>query len=411
MTTPRIRETAAASAHLVAFGIAGSIVVTVLSVIATTGIALIPVLGVGLLLIALFAVLLAAVARFEDARVAGLFGYPVPERPVRRSSRNGFWRLPHTLWLQLADGRHWLGMLHFLIITVLGGVAVWALRSVANAVAAIISAIAQPTERAGVPFSTLELPGWAAALMNAALIVGLLFALWGLARAHRGISRMLLPSRTPELVAAAATATRRRDDAMQAATVERTRIERDLHDGVQPRLVSIGMTLGLAKTKLADDPESAGALIDEAHASTKEAITELRQLARGFRPAVLEDRGLDAALSALAARSPIPVTLDVRLSERCSDAAESAMYFAVAEALTNAAKHSGAAECRVTILTRPGGMLWARMEDDGLGGAHITPGGGLDGMHRRVQAAGGTVSVTSPAGGPTTIEVSLPCAS
>jgi signal transduction histidine kinase len=197
---------------------------------------------------------------------------------------------------------------------------------------------------------------------------------------------------------------------VRAADVERTRIERDLHDGVQPRLVSVGMTLGLAQQKIDSDPEAARALIAEAHTSTKAAITELRQLARGIHTSVLDDRGLDAALSALAARSPVAVVLDVRITQRCSRQAEAAVYFVIAETLTNAAKHSRAAECRVVVRQREGGVLWARIEDNGVGGATIVPGGGLDGLSNRVLGVGGTFRLDSPVGGPTSVEVSVPCA-
>ena len=198
---------------------------------------------------------------------------------------------------------------------------------------------------------------------------------------------------------------------MRASEVERTRIERDLHDGVQPRLVSVAMTLGLAQQKIDDDPAAAKALVDEAHTSTKAAITELRQLARGIHASVLDDRGLDAALSALAARSPIPVQLDVRVEGRCSAQAEAAVYFAIAESLTNAAKHSRGSEARVVVRRRDDGTLWARVEDNGIGGARVLPGGGLDGITNRILAAGGTARLDSPAGGPTALEVSVPCAS
>ncbi len=198
---------------------------------------------------------------------------------------------------------------------------------------------------------------------------------------------------------------------MRAAEVERTRIERDRHDAGQPRLVSVGMTLGMAQQKVDDDPEAAKALIAEAHTSTKAAITELRQLARGIHTSVLDDRGLDAALSALAGRSHIPVALDVRVSERCSSEAEAAVYFVVAESLTNAAKHSRATECRVLVRQREGGVLWARVEDNGIGGGRVVPGGGLDGIANRVAGAGGTFRLDSPVGGPTAVEVSVPCAS
>jgi len=220
---------------------------------------------------------------------------------------------------------------------------------------------------------------------------------------------LVVPDRSAELERRAEVASAQREGAVRAADVERTRIERDLHDGVQPRLVSIGMSLGLARTKLDSDPATAAALIDEAHASTKAAVTELRQLARGIHTAVLDDRGLDAALSALASRSHVPVELDVRLPRRCSRDAEATMYLVIAEALTNVAKHAKAGRARVTVRDRD--ALWARIEDDGVGGAVRVPGGGLDGIEHRVRAAGGTVVLDSPAGGPTALEVTVPCAS
>ena len=171
------------------------------------------------------------------------------------------------------------------------------------------------------------------------------------------------------------------------------------------------MTLGLAQQKIDSDPDAAKTLLAEAHTSTKAAITELRQLARGIHTSVLDDRGLDAALSALAARSHVPVALDVRIDERCSKTAETAAYFVIAEALTNAAKHSRASECRVVVRQREGGILWARVEDNGIGGARIVPGGGLDGIANRVLGAGGEFRLDSPVGGPTALEVSIPCAS
>jgi signal transduction histidine kinase len=258
----------------------------------------------------------------------------------------------------------------------------------------------------------LQVPaGWA-------LVVGLLAAvisvavLVGVALLHGLLSRLILvPSREAQLAALATASNTQRAGAVRAADVERTRIERDLHDGVQPRLVSVGMTLGLARQKIDDDPAAAKALVEEAHTSTKAAITELRQLARGIHASVLDDRGLDAALSALAARSHVPVQLDVRIDGRCERSAEAAVYFAIAESLTNAAKHSRASGVRVVVRRRDDGTLWARVEDDGIGGARILPGGGLDGISNRIVGAGGTYRLDSPHGGPTALEVSVPCAS
>ena len=221
-------------------------------------------------------------------------------------------------------------------------------------------------------------------------------------------------AREAELTERVRASTAQREGAVRAADVERTRIERDLHDGVQPRLVSVGMTLGLAQQKIDSDPAAAKDLISEAHTSTKAAITELRQLARGIHASVLDDRGLDAALSALASRSPIPVQLDVRMdpsAPRPAREAEAAVYFSIAESLTNAAKHSRASEARVTVRLREGNILWARVEDNGMGGAQVLPGGGLDGIANRILAAGGTFRLDSPQGGPTSLEVNVPCAS
>ena len=405
----RLAQDALAAGHLAALGLIGPVVLTLLGVFLGFGVGFLLVLGVGLLFLALFAVSLPGIARFEELRVGGLYDFDLAPRALRRSPRTDWLRVPHTLWLQITDGRNWIGLLHFLIITCLGGVALWLLGAVASYLVYIIrgSFAAEPLM---LPNSTLFPPTWAAALIGIGAMLLCLAGVWGLTRAHRGISTAMLgPSRIDELERTVATETRRRDDAVSAASIERTRIERDLHDGVQPRLVSIGMTLGLARTKVESDPQAAIGLIDEAHTSTKAAMTELRQLARGFHPAVLEDRGLDAALSALAARSPIPVTLDVRAPRRYPAQIESAMYFAVAESITNIAKHSGATQCRVTVLERPGGMLWARIEDDGHGGARRVAGGGIDGISGRIAAAGGVLTLSSPVGGPTTIDVSLPC--
>src|SRR5690606_4229850 len=204
------------------------------------------------------------------------------------------------------------------------------------------------------PFGNDIAVGWAP-LVGILGLLACIAGVIGLAMLHRLLSRTLVvPNREAELTAKVQTTSAQRAGAVRAAELERTRIERDLHDGVQPRLVSVGMTLGLAQQKIDSDPDAAKELISEAHTSTKAAITELRQLARGIHTAVLDDRGLDAALSALAARSVIPVHLDVRLDGRCSRDAEAAAYFAIAEALTNATKHSRGTEVRVVVRLRDG---------------------------------------------------------
>src|SRR5581483_4488044 len=173
--------------------------------------------------------------------------------------------------------------------------------------------------------------------------------------------------------------------------------------------VALGMNLGMAEQKLATDPEGAQRLVTEARAAVAEALRELRDLARGIHPPVLSDRGLGAALETLAGRSALPVSVDVALGERLPAAVETAAYFVAAEAIANAAKHSGATRVEVRARRRDG-ALELEVADDGGGGADPA-GAGLTGLRRRVEALDGTLEVTSPAGGPTTIRAELPCGS
>ncbi len=201
-----------------------------------------------------------------------------------------------------------------------------------------------------------------------------------------------------------------RDSAVQAEASAMRRLERDLHDGPQQRLVRLTMDLSSAQRRLETDPESAKPLVAEALAQTREALTELRALSRGIAPPVLTDRGLAAALAGVASRSTVPVELDVRLGERERLPAhvESGAYFVVAEALTNVAKHSGASRARVRV-DRSGPWLRVVVEDDGRGGAHPSKGHGLAGLAERTAALEGGLDVDSPEGGPTVLRAALPC--
>ncbi|WP_206344265.1 sensor histidine kinase [Streptomyces mesophilus] len=206
--------------------------------------------------------------------------------------------------------------------------------------------------------------------------------------------------------------TETRAGAVAAHGAELRRIERDLHDGAQARLVSLSMRIGLAKRAYDRDPEAARKLLDDAQDQAEQALAELRHVVRGIHPPVLTDRGLDGAVRALAASSGLSVEVaadGVTDGPRAPAAVEAAAYFVVAEALTNAAKHSGATRAEVA-LTRTPGMLRVLVRDHGCGGADESAGSGLIGVRRRVAALDGTVSLTSPAGGPTEIEVELPCA-
>ena len=243
----------------------------------------------------------------------------------------------------------------------------------------------------------------------------------------RAAAALLGPNRARELQRRVDSLAESRSEVVDAADAERRRIERDLHDGAQQRLVSLAMNLGLAKRMLKnlsaeEQAARAMAVIDEAHLEAQAAIVELRDLVRGLHPAVLEDRGLDAALSGIAARAPLPVRLTVELPQRAAPAVEAVAYFVVSEALTNIAKHARASRAEVTVRqTRPrrtrqvpdqqqgGARLLITVRDDGIGGADASRGSGLEGLRQRAASVDGTLTITSPPGGPTILTVELPC--
>jgi signal transduction histidine kinase len=195
-----------------------------------------------------------------------------------------------------------------------------------------------------------------------------------------------------------------------AFEAERRRIERDLHDGAQQRLTSLAMMLGLAKLELDGATPELRELVTTAYVASREALQELRDLVRGIYPPVLVDRGLEEALLQAAERFPLPVDIDIDLPCRPPEAIESTAYFVVCEALTNVAKHSGASRASIHA-RRAGDLLTIEIRDDGHGGADASHGSGLVGMADRAAVHGGLVGVSSPAGGPTTIQMQIPCAS
>jgi signal transduction histidine kinase len=217
---------------------------------------------------------------------------------------------------------------------------------------------------------------------------------------------MLGPSRSEELSRHVTSLARSRAGAVSAADAERRRLERDLHDGTQQRLVSMAMNLGLARATLTDLPGEAREVIERAHDDAKQALRELRDLVQGLHPAILSDRGLDAALSGVAARAPLPVRLSVNVPERLPSDVEAVAFFVVSEALTNVAKHAAATEAEVSV-TGDDGLLRLTISDNGHGGAD--PGGtGLRGLAQRVTSVDGLLRMSSPAGGPTVISAELP---
>jgi signal transduction histidine kinase len=247
-----------------------------------------------------------------------------------------------------------------------------------------------------------------AALGIPALIVGLT-AIVGTTRAHHAFARILLaPDDRAELQERVTQLRQSRTRVMDAEMMELRRIERDLHDGAQQWLVATAIDLAMAREKLDTDPEMARELIDKAGTQTRQALTDIRNLVRGISPAILVDRGLDPAISALAIRCPIPVHVDVDVPDRLPEQVETTAYFIVAESLTNVTKHSGATEVRVTA-RRFGDRLLLEISDNGAGGADPRAGTGLAGLRDRATALDGELRIESPVGGPTRIRAELPC--
>jgi signal transduction histidine kinase len=223
-----------------------------------------------------------------------------------------------------------------------------------------------------------------------------------------------LAARAQQLAKRVQTLTQTRRDAVDTAATELRRIERDLHDGAQARLVALGMSLQAAERLFPTSPEAALALVIEAKESSSRALTELRDLVRGIYPPVLADRGLADAIRALALDAPLPVELDIDIPGEVELPVASAVYFSVAEALANAAKHARAHSVRIqlghTLLAGGGGMLRAQVTDDGWGGVDPAQGTGLAGVERRLAAFDGILAVNSPPGGPTIVVIEVPCA-
>lgn len=365
-----------------------------------TGVGTVLLAGLGVLLLLAAAAMTRLSGWVERQRAMAIYDVSITA-PVRRiTTQTGALRFLAQAFLDLVDPVTWRIILHHFTSLVLGGIMIglwgWAVRLV--------------TATAGSGFV------W---LVGVASVVGILLYIYAAGTLDRRLSVALLgPSSTAVLLEKVDTLADARRGAVDAASTERQRIERDLHDGVQPQLVSVAMTIGMARSKFDSEPEAARALLEQAHIEAKASITELRQLARGIHPAVLTDRGLDAALSAVASRCAVPTQLSVEVPGRVAPESEAVIYFAVAEALTNVAKHSGASKCTVTVAQEEpegdGCRLIARVSDNGVGGAQPGDGigqGGLAGMRDRVRAAEGTMLIESPVGGPTIITVEVPCAS
>ena len=365
-----------------------------------------------------FVYLIRGVDRVERLRSEAVFGFGIAEPPRKLSHYTGFQRWAHQLWLDVSSVRFWKSFgHHYLRMTydILATAIAFALIVFAFAGPAVATAIDNSDDAADLSFLSPPL-AWLLALVALVAAVAILIFAPAL---DAQIDRWLLPpSPTAALQYEVSALSDARQGAVSSAQAERHRIERDLHDGVQPRLVSLAMTIGLAQTKLDTDPPQARKLIGEAHDDAKSALVELRNVVRGIAPTILSDRGLDAALSAVVQRTEnagIPTTLNVYLPRRLPEEVESVAYFVVAEALTNVATHAQASQAVVTVrLDDSAQVLYVSVFDDGVGGAEAPApdeATGLRGLDDRVRAARGTFTVSSPATGPTIVTAVLPCAS
>lgn len=374
----------------------------------------IPVLGCTLLLARLF-------ADIERLRIPAVLRRP-RTRPIYRSAQkgDGIWK---RMFTPLSQTQSWLDLVHAIVhlpiaVAAFSIVVSWW----ASAIGGTLSFAwdwsiprgpdnQSLAELIGLGDSTFARIGLQTTIGLVCLIT-LPVVVRGCALISAGFSRLLLTG-IAEMRQKIVVLTEQKDAAVAAETTALRRLERDIHDGPQQRLVRLAMDLGRARQQVDGDPDTLRNTLDEVIGQTRETLDELRALARGIAPPVLTDRGLPSALAAVAARCTVPVELAVdpvlgTSGGRLNPVVENTAYFTVAEALTNVAKHSLAANCWVTVANQPG-SLGIKVVDDGVGGAHVAKGHGLSGLTDRVRATGGTLIVVSPAGGPTEIRAEVPC--
>jgi signal transduction histidine kinase len=412
LTAPVSARTWRATIYAALSGVLGTLTFITFWVLTSVGIGMVFALLIGVLILWGALTLAHQLARLEGWRAQVYL-----ERPLVVRQPDGSGTVPSRIWRRLSSGGSWLELLYgLLVLPLIGwvgyvfvvgswGVALLFLAYPAYGWADIAQGAAQ----------TWGLPFWPAVALH--LVAGAyaaMIASWiaiGVAQGQYAVARiMLAASREEELTARVETLTESRAGLVDAVDAERRRIEGDLHDGAQQRLVAVAMTLGRAGQQFEHDPDNARRLVEEAHGETKAALVDLRNLARGIHPAVLTDRGLDAALSALAERCPVPCDVSVLVSPRPAATVEAVAYFVVSEALTNVAKHAKASRARISAL-RVEDRLIVEVVDNGVGGAHLEPGSGLSGLRDRARSVDGTLTLTSPPGGPTVLKVDLPCES
>jgi signal transduction histidine kinase len=390
----------------------GLLVIVVIVTGLSLGFSLLVLALVGLPLLGLTLRLAGWFAAAERARIGLMLGARIPAWPAEARAGYRWGVVPR--WRMFAERATWgelgYGLLRCPVsaVTLTLSVSAWA----AGLVMLTLPLYNRYLPSGGAEFGDTVLRG--TPTMTVSALTGLVVLLIapqltrGLGSTDAKLSRWLLgpPS---DLAARVTELEISRERVVDAAEAERRRIERDLHDGAQQRLVALAMELGRAKAKFADDPDTARKLVDQAHSQAKEALSELRNLVRGVHPPVLTERGLDAALSGLAALCPVPVEVHVDVPVRPKSSVEAVAYFVVAEALTNVAKHSRASHAKVVVEGHGyPGTLTVMVSDDGIGGAKAdSP--GLSGLSDRVSGVDGRLSVESPTGGPTIIAAELPC--
>jgi signal transduction histidine kinase len=345
-----------------------------------------------------------------ERRRAGLVLRERVGRRYRDGSGRGFW---HRVRVVASDPQTWKDYAWLLLVSVIGfafGLAALVLWAVAVTLVSVPFWWWIPGVDSSPDSGSWTVGSWPLALLAGLVgLVAVILTAWicaALARGQALLARVLL---APGLAERVDELERTRAGAVVGQQDELERIERDLHDGAQARLVALSIDLGLAREKLESEPEEAAKLIDAAHSEAKSALAELRELVRGVHPVILTDRGLDPAISALAARSPVPVSLDLHPGSRLAREVEAAAYFVIAESLTNVAKHATAEHAWVRVARRDG-VLEVEVRDDGRGGAEPSAGTGLAGLVRRVEALDGSLSVTSPGANGTIVRAELPCA-
>ncbi|MEV6980334.1 sensor domain-containing protein [Sphaerisporangium sp. NPDC051017] len=374
------------------------------------------VVWVGLPVLALTLMVARGMANIERSRLPAIIGRPVTLPRRKRAPAGARW--PRRAIQPLLDGQSWLDLLHGIvafpvaIVTFVVTVTWWAVALAGLTyplygwITSSIPGNVQLPELLGLGSGYIVDSLFHVGL-GAIFGLTLPFVVRGAAMLQAGLGRALLVG-VAELRERIDDLTEGRAAAVSAEAVALRRLERDIHDGPQQRLVYLAMELSRAQRQMRKDPEAAQVTLAEAITATRETLDELRALSRGIAPPILSDRGLAPALAALAGRCTVPVDLDVQTAERYTAVVENTVYYVAAETLTNIAKHSRAQLCTL-LLTRLGDTLVLSIGDDGVGGAHVAKGHGLAGLADRLRAVDGELVVQSPAGGPTLIVAEVPC--